>query len=68
MLCFILWNMAVKELGAVLATNYIYIVPLVAMITSAIVLDEPVNAVMLAGCVLILAGVFLGQRRQASRK
>lgn len=68
MLCFILWNMAVRELGAVLATNYIYIVPLVAMITSAIVLGEPVNAVMLAGCVLILAGVFLGQRRQALRK
>lgn len=63
MLCFITWNLVVREIGAVLATNYIYLVPLVAMLTSAIVLDEPVNAVMLLGCVLILAGVFLGQRR-----
>lgn len=67
MLCFIMWNMAVKELGAVLATNYIYIVPLVAMIASSIVLKEPVNAVMLGGCVLILAGVFWGQRRSETK-
>ena len=63
MLCFITWNLVVREIGAVLATNYIYLVPLVAMLTSAVVLDEPVNAVMLLGCALILAGVFLGQRR-----
>lgn len=64
MLCFIMWNMAVKELGAVLATNYIYIVPLVGMATSAIVLGEPINVIMLIGCVLILVGVFLGQYRK----
>ena len=68
MLCFITWNLVVREIGAVLATNYIYLIPLVAMLTSAIVLDEPVNAVMLLGCALILAGVFLGQRRVPVRK
>ncbi len=68
MLCFIMWNLAVKELGAIAATNYIYLVPLVAMITSALLLDEPVNAVMLSGCALILAGVFLGQRRATPEK
>lgn len=68
MLCFIMWNLAVKELGAIAATNYIYLVPLVAMITSALLLDEPVNAVMLSGCALILAGVFFGQRRATPEK
>ncbi|EEO27754.1 DMT family transporter [Oxalobacter paraformigenes] len=68
MLCFIMWNMAVKELGPVLATNYIYIVPLIAMLTSAVLLGEPVNTVMLGGCALILAGVFLGQRRSPPEK
>ncbi|MBR5999976.1 MAG: DMT family transporter [Oxalobacter sp.] len=54
---------AQREIGPVTATNYIYIIPLVGMLTSVLMLDEPANATMVLGSVLILSGVFLGQRR-----
>jgi drug/metabolite transporter (DMT)-like permease len=63
MLCFLMWNRAQREIGPVTATNYIYIIPLVGMLTSVLMLDEPANATMVFGSVLILSGVFLGQRR-----
>ena len=68
MLCFIMWNVAVKELGAIHATNYIYIIPLVAMLTSWSLLDEPITLLTLGGCALILAGVYLAERRGAEKK
>ena len=68
MLCFIMWNVAVKELGAIHATNYIYIVPLVAMLTSWLLLDEPITVMTIGGCVMILAGVWLAERRPAAKK
>ena len=43
MLCYIMWNTAVKELGPFRTANYIYIVPLVTLITSAIVIDEIID-------------------------
>lgn len=63
MLCFIMWNTCVKELGAVRSTNYIYIVPLVTLVTSAIIIDEKVTPIALMGCVLILCGVYLAERK-----
>lgn len=39
-LCFVTWNLAVRELGAVKASVYIYMVPVITVITSAIVLQE----------------------------
>lgn len=51
------------ELGPLTTTNYIYIVPLVGILTSVILLDEPLNATMLVGSVMILFGVFLRQRK-----
>lgn len=63
MLCFIMWNACVKELGALRSTNYIYIVPLVTLITSAIIIDEQITFMALAGCILILSGVYLAERK-----
>ena len=63
MLCFISWNACVKELGAVQSTNYIYIVPLVTLLTSAIIIDEKITVIALSGCFLILCGVYLAERK-----
>lgn len=63
MLCFIAWNACVKELGAVQSTNYIYIVPLVTLLTSAIIIDEKITWIAIAGCILILCGVYLAERK-----
>lgn len=62
LLCFFLWNTVVKNLGAVRTTNYIYMIPLVTMLTSVIVLDEIITLASLAGAALILTGVVLAER------
>ena len=53
-----MWNTAVKQLGVVCATSYIYVVPLITLLTSAIVIDETITIVALLGSALILSGVY----------
>ncbi|MDR1876952.1 MAG: DMT family transporter [Flavobacteriaceae bacterium] len=62
MICFFTWNLAVKQLGVVRATNYLYIVPLVTLITSAVVLDEKVTLLAILGSVCILSGVYIAEK------
>ena len=57
-----MWNTAVKELGVVRTTNYIYVVPLVTLLTSALVIDETITVVALFGSVFILSGVYMAER------
>ena len=62
LLCYFLWNTAVKKLGAVRTTNYVYLIPLVTLLTSIIVIDEKITWIALAGAILILGGVALTER------
>jgi drug/metabolite transporter (DMT)-like permease len=62
LLCYITWNTAVKELGVMEVSNYIYFVPMVTLLTSAIVIDEQITAVALLGSVLILFGVYVAEK------
>lgn len=62
MLCYLMWNASVKVLGAERATNYLYVNPLVTMLTSSIVLDERITLAALFGCVLIICGVYWAER------
>lgn len=59
------WNFVVNNLGAVVATNYLYINPLATFVTSAIFLQEQVTYVGIIGGVLILGGVYFSQKRTA---
>ena len=58
-LCFVTWNFAVKVLGVVKTSIYIYMVPVITTITSALILKEPVTRISAAGTVLAVAGLFL---------
>lgn len=62
MLCYVMWNAAVKVIGAAKTSNYIYCVPLVTILASVIFLSEPVTAVMLLGTVCIIGGVYIAER------
>jgi drug/metabolite transporter (DMT)-like permease len=62
MLCYILWNTAVKHLGAVRTSNYLYFVPIVTLITSAVVINETITPIALTGAALILGGVYLADK------
>ncbi|MCR5316006.1 MAG: DMT family transporter [Bacteroidaceae bacterium] len=59
MLCFVAWNWAIKRLGAVVATNYVYFNPVFTAIFAWLVLDEQITVFYIIGTILILAGMFL---------
>lgn len=60
-LCFVTWNLAVKTLGAVKTSVYIYLVPVITVVTSVLVLREPVTWVSVMGTVLAVGGFFLSE-------
>ncbi|MDR0683384.1 MAG: DMT family transporter [Dysgonamonadaceae bacterium] len=63
MLCYILWNTAIKHLGAVRTSNYLYFVPVVTLITSSIVINETITLIALLGAAFIIGGVYFAERR-----
>lgn len=64
MLCYIMWNLAVRRIGTMHTANYLYITPLVTLLTSAIIIDEPITWIAIVGCVLILGGVYIAQKKR----
>ncbi len=62
-LCFVTWNFAVKVLGAVKTSIYIYLVPVITVVTSAIVLQEPVSPLMIAGTLLTCVGLVVSEQK-----
>lgn len=61
-LCFITWNFALSVLGAIKTSVYIYIVPVISIIMSAIILHEKITPLAITGVILILAGLYLSER------
>ena len=62
-LCFVSWGYSVKKLGAVTASAYIYIVPVVTLLASALILKEEITPRALAGTALTIVGLFIGAER-----
>lgn len=62
MLCYMVWNAAVQVLGASRTANYIYINPLVTLLTSALFLSETLTPVSLLGTACIIGGVYMAER------
>ena len=67
-LCFVTWNFAVKLLGAVKTSIYIYMVPVITVAASALILREQITATAAAGTVLTLAGLFLSESKALLRR
>ena len=63
-LCFVTWNSAVKQLGAVKTSVYIYAVPVITVVTSILVLQERITGIAVLGIVLTLAGLLVSQGRR----
>lgn len=60
-LCFVTWNFAVNMLGAVKTSIYIYMVPVVTIVTSVLILKEPVTWISALGTLLTVAGLFVSE-------
>lgn len=58
-LCFVTWNFAVKILGAVKTSIYIYLVPVITVVTSVLILRESVTWLSMIGTILAIAGLFI---------
>lgn len=55
--CFATWGIAVKDLGPIMSTTYIYLVPAITAVASIIMLGEPLSAFIVMGIVLTIAGL-----------
>lgn len=67
-LCFVTWNFAVKVLGAVKTSVYIYMIPVITVVTSVLILHEKITVLAGLGTVLTLAGLFLSESKVFTSK
>lgn len=67
-LCFVTWGLAVKKLGAVKTSVYIYMVPVITVITSVMILNETITVMAGVGTLLTLVGLFLSESNALFRK
>ncbi len=59
---FFLWNYGLKSVSASEAGTYTNLSPVVAVVTAALLLDEPVGLSHLLGGPMVIAGVYLASR------
>ena len=59
-MCYLLWSTAVQRIGVLKANLYIYMVPLVTLLVSALVLHETITLMGVAGILLVIGGMILG--------
>lgn len=62
-LCFVTWNFAVKTLGAVKTSVYIYLVPVITILFSNLILQEQITGQTVFGTFLTLAGLVLSESK-----
>lgn len=62
-ICFVTWNFSLKVLGVVKTSVYIYIIPVITVITSALILKEQITWASLLGTILTMTGLFVSENR-----
>lgn len=65
-LAFIMWNRAIKVIGPIKTNQYIYLIPVMTTIVSAIVLREQITVMTVLGTVLILSGLYLSEKSKVT--
>lgn len=65
---YVVWNRALRVIGTVLASNYIYAIPLVSMILSVLFLSERITVFACIGAGLILFGMILAEWQDHRKK
>lgn len=62
MICYFAWSWVIKKLGAVEATNWVYLNPVSTIIFAWWLLDEQITPWFLMGTALILLGMYLTEK------
>ena len=63
MICFLVWNWVIHQLGAVIATNWVYFNPITTIIFAWWLLHEQITVWFLLGCLFIIVGMILSDKR-----
>lgn len=66
--CYLAWNYATSAIGPINSSLYIYAIPIVTIIFAAIVLHESVNAISIAGILLVIIGTAISSFRKKEKK
>ena len=67
-MCFIAWNYVTKRWGAMRMSNYIYIVPIISLIASAIFLKETITPLAILGLLLVIGGLAFSAHLQKKKQ
>ena len=60
-ICFVTWNMAVMRLGALKTSLYIYLIPVITVLTANVILNEPITPLSALGTCLALTGLLISE-------
>jgi len=63
-ICFVTWNYTVKALGPVRASLFIYLIPIVTIITSMIVLNEKLTIMSSIGVLFTFLGLLISNKKE----
>lgn len=61
-LCYLFWGKAINLIGSVTTSVYLYLIPVVSVIGSALILHESVNWITVAAIAAILVGLIFSQK------
>jgi drug/metabolite transporter (DMT)-like permease len=62
--CYVLWNKSIEYIGAVKSSLYIYLIPVVTLVSSGLILKERLAGLALAGAGLTLAGLLISEGKK----
>lgn len=62
LVCFVVWNWALAQLGAIRTTNYVYVNPITTIIFAAWILNEKITPYFILGSLMILIGLYLSNK------
>lgn len=65
--CFVLWNVVMDRIGVLVASNYLYLNPVVAIITASVIINERITLFAIAGTILILFGLYRASTKRAEK-
>lgn len=63
LVCFVAWNVALKKIGVMHTSNYIYLSPLVTLGASMLILGEGLTVTSAVGAACILCGVYWAEKK-----
>lgn len=67
MTCFFAWTWVIRRIGAVSATNYVYLNPLATVVFASWILGEQINMWFIAGALFILSGLYISNREKSKQ-